>query len=128
MAVDFKTEHTRTSEYLFLPSDIKINPELNGRHELPDIEWLIGSMVSSGQLQPVLIGNDGGTPILYAGHSRWRAALEINKRKLTLAPFKLRCVYFKGSETDAFLATIRENRDRNATTAIDDAHNIAKLE
>ncbi|HET9131162.1 MAG TPA: ParB N-terminal domain-containing protein [Terriglobia bacterium] len=128
MAVEFKTEHTRTSEYLFLPEVIKINPELNGRHELPDIEWLITSMVSSGQLQPVLIGNDGGKPVLYAGHSRWRAAIEINKRNLTAVPFKLRCVYFRGNEQQAFMATVRENRDRNATTAIDDAFNIAKLE
>ena len=128
MAVEFKTDHTRTSEYLFVPSDIKINPELNGRHELPDIEWLIESMVASGQLQPVLIGNDGGRPVLYAGHSRWRAGIEINKRKLTPVPFKLRCVYFRGNEHQAFMATVRENRDRNETTAIDDAYNIAKLE
>lgn len=66
--------------------------------------------------------------MLYAGHSRWRAALEINKRKLTPVPFKLRCVYFRGTEHQAFMATVRENRDRNETTAIDDAHNIAKLE
>lgn len=128
MAVEFKVDHTRTSEYLIAPENITIKASLNGRHDLPDIEWLIDSMVESGQLQPVLIGNDGGKPVLYAGHSRWRAALEINKRKLTPAPFKLRCVYFKGSEHEAFVATIRENRDRNATTPIDDAHNIAKLE
>ena len=128
MAVEFKVEHSRSSEYMFAPESIKIKAELNGRHELPNIDWLVDSMVASGQLQPVLIGNDGGTPILYAGHSRWRAALEINKRKLTPVPFKLRCVYFKGSEHQAFMATVRENRDRNQTTAIDDAFNIAKLE
>jgi ParB-like chromosome segregation protein Spo0J len=128
VAVEFKVEHSRSSEYMFAPENIKIKAELNGRHELPEIGWLVDSMVASGQLQPVLIGNDGGTPILYAGHSRWRAALEINKRKLTPVPFKLRCVYFKGSEHQAFMATVRENRDRNQTTAIDDAFNIAKLE
>lgn len=128
MAVEFKTEHTRTSEYLFLPELIKFNPALNGRHELPDIEWLITSMVKHGQLQPVSIKNNGGEPWLHIGHSRWRAGIEINKRSLTPVPFKLRCVYFKGSERDAFLATIAENRDRNATTPIDDAHNMARLE
>jgi hypothetical protein len=56
------------------------------------------------------------------------AAIEINRRKLTPAPFKLRCVYFQGSEQEAFRATVRENHDRRATTPIDDAHNIAKLE
>lgn len=127
MAVDFKTEHTRTSEYLFLPEHIRFNPELNGRHELPDIEWLVTSMVKHGQLQPVSIKNNGGEPWLHIGHSRWRAGLEINKRKLTPVPFRLRCVYYRGSEMDAFLATIAENRDRNGTTPIDDAHNIARL-
>jgi ParB/RepB/Spo0J family partition protein len=128
MAVEFKVDHTRTSEYLILPKDIKFKPELNGRHELPDIEWLIESMVKMGQLQPVLVRNDGGTPILVAGFSRWRAAIEINKRKLTEVPFKLRCVNFKGSEQQAIIANISENRERNATTPLDDGYNIARLE
>ena len=128
MAVEFKVDHTRTSEYLILPKDIKFKPELNGRHELPDIEWLIESMVKNGQLQPVLVRNDGGTPVLVAGFSRWRAAVEINKRKLTANPFKLRCVNFRGSEQQAVLANISENRERNATTPIDDGYNIARLE
>lgn len=128
MAVDFKAEYTRTSEYLFLPKEIKFKPELNGRHDLPDIEGLIADMVARGQLQPVLIRSDGGIPTLVAGFSRWRAAGEINKRKLTQDPFKLRCVYFKGSEQDGLLANISENRVRNSTTALDDAGNIARLE
>ena len=128
MAVDFKVEHTRTSEYLILPKDIKFKPELNGRKELPDIEPLIESMVRQGQLQPVLIRNDGGMPVLVAGFSRWRAAVEINKRKLTPEPFRLRCVYVKCSEQQGVLMNISENRERNSTTPIDDGHNIARLE
>lgn len=128
MAVEFKVEHTRTSEYLFLPKDIRFKPELNGRHDLPEIDWLIKSMVELGQLQPVLIRNDGGVPVLVAGFSRWRAAIEINKQKLTPVPFKLRCVYFKGSEQQAVLANIAENLERNSTTPLDDGYNIARLE
>jgi ParB/RepB/Spo0J family partition protein len=128
MAVEFKVDHTRTSEYLIAPKDIKFKPELNGRHELPDIEWLIDSMVKNGQLQPVLVRNDGGMPILVAGFSRWRAAIEINKRKLVSPAFKLRCVNFRGSEQQGVLANISENRERNATTPIDDGYNIARLE
>lgn len=128
MAVEFKVEHTRTSEYLILPKDIKFKAELNGRHDLPDIEWLIESMVANGQLQPVLVRNDGGTPVLVAGFSRWRAAVEINKRKMVDPPFKLRCVNFRGSEQQAVLANISENRERNATTPLDDGYNIARLE
>lgn len=128
MAVEFKVEHTRTSEYLLAPKDITFKPELNGRHDCPDIEELIQSMVAVGQLQPILIRNDGGTPILVAGFSRWRAAVEINNRKLTPQPFRLRCVYFKGSEQQGVLANIAENRVRNSTTPVDDGYNICRLE
>lgn len=128
MAVEFKTEHTRKAEYLFAPEDIKVNAQVNGRHELPDIEWLVDSFVKVGQLQSVLIRNDGGTPVLVAGFSRWRAAMEINKRKLTTVPFKLSCRYFKGNEQDAFLVNVAENVERNNTTPLDDAYNIARME
>jgi len=127
LAVEFSVG-TRTSEYVIPPEEIIIKPELNGRHEETDVEDLIASFVAIGQLQPVLIGRDGDKPVLYAGHRRWEAAIEINKRKLTPLPFKLRCVYFKGTPAEAFKATVRENHDRKATTPIDDAHNIVKLE
>ena len=129
MAVDFKVPHTRRNTYLFAPEDITINPEMNGRHDLPDIEWLIESMVKYGQRTPVQVGNDGGAPVLLAGHCRWRSAIEINKRKLTPEPFKLSCVFYKAtSELDSYLATISENYDRNAPKPIDEAHQIALLE
>ena len=129
MAVDFKVPHTRRNTYLFAPEDITINPEMNGRHDLPDIEWLIESMVKYGQRTPVQVGNDGGSPVLMAGHCRWRSAIEINKRKLTPEPFKLSCVFYKAtSELDSYLATISENYDRNAPKPIDEAHQIALLE
>jgi len=129
MAVNFDIQGaTRTSEYLIPPEQIKINPEMNGRHEETDVEDLIQSFLAIGQLQPVLIGRDGQIPVLYAGHRRWMAALEINKRTLTPAPFKLRCVYFQGSEAEAFKATVRENHDRRDTSPIDDAYNIVKME
>lgn len=128
MAVDFKVEHTRTSEYLFLPEDISIRPELNGRHVLPDVTWLVKDILERGQLQPVLIRSDGGTPVLCAGFSRWRAVSEINRQRDNGSKLKLRCVYFKGNEADGFLANVSENRGRNATTPLDDAYNIARLE
>lgn len=129
MAVDFtdKTSYSRTSEYLFEPGAIKINPKLNGRHDLPDIEWLIADIAANGQLEPVIIRNDGGVPVLSAGFSRWRAIIEINKRKMTPVPLKIRCSYFKGNEIDGFKVAIRENRFRNQTTPLDDAYNIAQL-
>lgn len=129
MAVDFKdkTSYSRVNDYSFDPAAIKINPKLNGRHDLPDIEWLIADIATNGQLEPVLIRNDGGIPVLCAGFSRWRAVVEINKRKLTPVPLRIRCSYFKGDEVDGFKVAIRENRFRNQTTPLDDAYNIAQL-
>lgn len=128
MAVDFtKSAHTRTSEYLLAPKEIDVNPELNGRHDLPDIEWLVSDFVKRGQIQPVGIRNNGGRATLAFGHTRWRAGIEVIKRGL-IPDFKLRCVYFKGNERDAFIANIAENRFRNPTSALDDAHNIRLLE
>jgi len=145
MAVEFKVEDmTRTSEYLFLPEDIVAEAEQNGRHELPDITWLIESMLhiesmgGHGQIQPVSIRRTGGKPVLAAGFSRWRAVSAINKGMLSWAdggikkgarskPMKLRCSYTALNEKQAFIANIEENRVRNATTPIDDAYNIQRL-
>jgi ParB/RepB/Spo0J family partition protein len=128
MAVDFKVEHKRNSEYWIAPELIKINPEYNGRYETPDIEPLIQSFLTFGQLQPVIVGSDGGTPVLRDGHSRWRAAIEINKRGLIPGGIKLCCTYLKGDDKVGFLATIQANKVRNAPTPLTDAHNIAKME
>jgi hypothetical protein len=130
MAVKFENA-TRGSLYKFPPEAIKIHPELNGRHELPDIEWLILDMAKNGQNTPVRIRAEGPPskriPVLTEGFSRWRAAMEIKKRKLTPEPFELACVYFDGNEVDGFVSNIRENRFRNSTTALDDAYNVARL-
>jgi ParB-like chromosome segregation protein Spo0J len=127
MAVQFKVEHSRTSEYRLFPEDIKIRPELNGRHELPDIEPLIASIIEVGQLQPVTIRSDGDKPVLVSGFSRWRAISEINKRKLAPVKMQLRCAYTRCNEVDSVIANISENHFRNSTTMLDDAHNIQRL-
>jgi ParB-like chromosome segregation protein Spo0J len=122
---------------LILPEDIIVKPELNGRHNLPDIEWLIESFARFGQLQPIDISAEDGKAVLRAGHSRWRAAYEGKKRGVLPPDFKLRCSYIRctpdrkgGYSSDAmgFLANIHENLVRNPAEAIDDAYNIAKLE
>ena len=127
MAVQFAAEHKRTSEYRFYPEDITIKPELNGRQDKPDIEPLILDILAYGQHTPVIIRSDGGEAILVAGFSRWRAISEINKRGLAAVKMKLRCTYMECKETEAFLINISENRLRNPTTPIDDAHNIKRL-
>lgn len=127
MAVAFEVEGTRTSEYLFLPENLEVHPELNGRHDIPDIQSLIDSILEHGQLQPVTIRRTAGMPVLVAGFSRWRAVSEINKQKLTQKPLALRCSYTQLTEKQAFLANIEENRVRNATTPMDDAYNLQRL-
>lgn len=127
MAVAFEVQGTRTSEYGFLPEELEIIPEMNGRHELPDVQWIVDSILRHGQLQPITIRRTGGKPVLVAGFSRWRAVNEINSRNLTERPLRLRCSYTALTEKQAFLANIEENRVRNQTTPIDDAYNIQRL-
>ncbi len=127
MAVEFAVKGSRTSEYRFLPEHVEVDPDLNGRHELPDIQWIVESILTHGQLQPVTIRRTAGKPVLVAGFSRWRAVSEINKRKLAPQPLELRCSYTQLNEQQAFLANIEENRVRNATTPMDDAYNIQRL-
>jgi ParB/RepB/Spo0J family partition protein len=127
MAVAFDAEHKRTSEYRFYPEDVKINPDLNGRHEAPDIEWLIADILKHGQHTPVVIRNDGGQAALVAGFSRWRAISEINKRGLSPVKMQVRCTYVQCNEAESFLINISENQMRNPTTPVDDAHNIKRL-
>jgi hypothetical protein len=130
MAVMFK-DMKRGSVYYLNPLKIKVLPELNGRHELPDIEWLIQDIARNGQDTPVVIRAEGPAKariaVLDCGYSRWRAIIEINKRGLTPVPLRIACVFRDGNEVDGFLANIRENRFRNTTTELDDAHNIVRL-
>lgn len=127
MPINFTVEHKRTDAYRLYPEDITINPELNGRHEKPEIDWLITDILAHGQHTPVIIRPDGGQAVLVAGFSRWRAISEINKRGLAPVKMQVRCIHVTCNEAEAFLLNISENRFRNPTTPIDDAHNIKRL-
>jgi ParB/RepB/Spo0J family partition protein len=128
MAVNFSEPIKRSGEeWAPYPEQLVIAPELNGRHESPDIEPLIQSILELGQLQLCLTRREGGKMVLAAGFNRWRAVSEINRRKLTPEPLRLKCVYRELNEKQAFLANIAENHVRNATTPMDDAYNIQRL-
>jgi ParB-like chromosome segregation protein Spo0J len=127
MAVQFTVEHQRTSEYRLFPENLTIRPELNGRHDLPDISGLIQDILVHGQSTPVVIRNDGGKPVLVAGFSRYRAISEINTKKLAPVKMQIRCCYTQLSEAAGFIANIAENRFRSTTTELDDAANIYRL-
>ena len=42
MAVEFEVKGSRTSEYRFLPEQLEVDPVLNGRHDLPNLDTLRG--------------------------------------------------------------------------------------
>jgi ParB/RepB/Spo0J family partition protein len=123
-----KDEMKRGSLYEFDPAVIVIKPELNGRHDLPDISELIADIRERGQLQPVSVRSEDGKPVLVSGFSRWRAIAEINK---TLAPemrIRVKASYVRCNELEGYVMNYMENRRRNATTALDDAHQFAQFE
>lgn len=127
MPASFKADVNRKEFYNCFPEEINVRANLNGRHEKPDVEWLIADILKNGQLQPVLVWSDAGIPVLAAGFSRWRAISEINKRKLTPKKMEIFFTYVKCNEQGAFIRNISENRMRNATSPIDDAYNIQRL-
>jgi ParB/RepB/Spo0J family partition protein len=131
MAVKFEVLHTRGTVYWFLPEDVRIDAHLNGRHLAPDITALKASILEHGQLQPVAVRNDAGTPVLVMGFSRWTAISEINEEKRKVGDenlLKLSCTYVNCNEQDGFIMNWQENRARNATSPLDDAHHFAQLE
>lgn len=133
MATTFKDDRgnaigTRVNSYNLDPRMVIIDPLLNGRHELPEIESLIADMLSKpdgrsikGQATPVIIRKDGTKPVLVAGHRRLRAVLEINKRKLLPEPLPLLCSYMQLTEVEALAVAVTENRERAGVTPIDEA-------
>lgn len=128
MPTKWEVAATRSDVFLFDPTDIVIKAELNGRYEAPDVEDLIQSILSTGQIQPVTVRMENGKPVLTAGFSRWTAISEINKRKLTAERMKIKAVYARVNEVDGFLLNWHENAKRNSTTPMDDAHHFRQLE
>lgn len=125
---DVQEKFARGSIYKFYPQDIVIRPELNGRHDVPNIDELKKDILERGQMQPVGIRNDGGKPVLAFGFSRWRAVSELNQNEMQDNPIMLTCMYIKMNEQAAFIANYKENRIRSATTPLDDAHAFAQLQ
>lgn len=129
MAVKWLVESKRGGDlHMFDPADIIIKADVNGRLEAPDVEGLIASILKKGQLQPAVVRQENGRPVLIAGHSRWTAISLINKRKLTEEPMMLKCTYERCNESDGLEVTWHENHQRKQTTAMDDAHYFLQLE
>lgn len=131
MAVEFANDTTKRAGALYtdLPENILIMPELNGRHELTDIEDLAADIEKNGQSTPVAIRkNDQGQPVLIYGHRRWMAITLINSRKKP-GEKKINIIgnYYAVSESEAFEMAISENHFRKAASPMDDCANITVL-
>ena len=126
MAVKFSTNHERGSVYKFWPKDLVIKPELNGRHDPPDITELKQSIKKNGQIDPVTVRKENGQPVLVIGFSRYRSISELNA-EYPDQQRRIICVYTTSNEQDAYVANWAENRARSATTAMDDAHQFSQM-
>lgn len=121
----------RTDEFLVDPLQIKADNSVNGRwlpHDEVDILAKVRSFEQHGQLQPVVARRlPDKTLELVMGWGRRNAAIRYNELHPD-SPMKLRvCVVDKISDEEALCKNIAENRDRKATTPMDDAINHVKL-
>lgn len=94
------------------------------------------SILDNGQEQPSVVREapDGENYILHIGATRYKAVRLINVesmtgkyRPTTEEPFKLAVVIRDVNSEEAFAHSIVENRDRQSTTIVDDAHNVRIL-
>ena len=131
MAVAFNSDSMGRAGALYsdYPENIFIDPALNGRVEVTEIETLAADILKNGQNQPVAVRkDDAGNPVLIYGHRRWRAVKWINDHlKSGEQKVKLICNYFAVKDVEAFGMAIAENRFRKDNTAMDDQHNICLM-
>lgn len=121
------------------PANIAVDPSLNARHfgHTPEgVKMLALSIARDGQKQPAAVRRVEDAKVeLVSGYGRHSAVLLINRdtelRKLAgLADgenMRLMVTLTTADDTQAFVDSIIENAHRNATSPVDDAHNIRRL-
>lgn len=122
------TKPVHVESYTFDPADIVIKPDLNGRHDHPDLTELRQSIEENGQLEPVVVRSESGKPVLIMGFSRWQAICAINKGRKPADRMKIKAVFADVNERDGLILNYEENRRRNQTTPLDDGYLFARLE
>ena len=120
------TEFTRT--FLIDPSDINIITGFNTRLSKAAIETLAADIEANGQIQPITARRnpDGGLDLV-TGQRRLEAIRLLNERNGSGAPMKVRVEIVDSTDLEALLANIAENHERADLTAIDYAHQVARL-
>lgn len=112
------------------PRDLRPDPVLNGRVELPDIAKFKADFLNPkiGQIQSLTIGKLDGIPTIIDGVTRWRAAMEITEEGAGPhegGAFFLKCTYSPArTAMDRFILTVKANI-RNDPKPADVAHAIA---
>jgi len=132
------TENSLRREYHLIPvGEIAAPTDWNGRHFGHDpktIRNLAESILTQGQLQPVIVrkNKETGEIALSAGFCRYLAIKLINEDKELSSHLNGEELFIKAiredqSDADAFVLNLRENKDRKATSLIDDAYNHQRL-
>lgn len=131
MARSLEIEDVKRSDLLRIwPEELIVDQEARGRHFKPTLERImeIGtSIAANGQEQPcaATVTHDKRLK-LYAGVTRYEGVMWWNQTHPEDRR-RLEVVVKDRTPKEAFLSAIRENRERNLTTVIDDAHNVRRL-
>jgi ParB/RepB/Spo0J family partition protein len=115
--------------------EIIADEELNGRVKKvsqKDIEETAHSILEYGQLQPgrarkIKKGDNKGKYQLSFGFTRYKALKWGNETGLFNPPLPMIVTVVDANDEESFIQNVVENRHRNATTPIDDAHNMRRL-
>jgi ParB/RepB/Spo0J family partition protein len=110
------------------PTEVVVNEEANGRRYPTNIEGMAKSLLENGQEQAVVVRREeeDGQLHLVFGFRRARAAQHIVEHGLD-PQFQLRYEVVEMTAEEAFLHNIIENKEREETSVIDDAHNYLRL-
>lgn len=129
--------HVRVEGFGVNPDDVIVKEELRGRWKPVEEEIIKQRAISifdEGQKQPaVCLRNGDFKPVLTAGFCRHAAVQMIRKgfqdgdRFIHVPDLKFKITVMDGNEQDGVLANIAENRQREATTDVDDAMNQRRL-
>lgn len=134
MARTINAEHVRRTDMFYVPPDqVFVDHKENTRLYKPDVSGMITSLKLNGQWQPVVVRPlPQGLIQLVAGYRRWMAAMEIIKEQAEAGVpyedrFKIACTLQKIGPSDALIANIGENADRESLSPIENAVAIKRL-
>lgn len=134
--------HTRANNVFIVdPNDVIVRGDLRGREYAPDEDSIVGlaiDIAANGQIQPARgrkLPHEDNRIELSAGFSRYAAVMLLREGfehegvRYHLPTLRFSVQVTSGmSDLDAIKLNISENRKRNPTSAIDDAHNLRRME